>query len=278
MSASDPPVVPADDRGLLLGDGLFETVPLYRGRPFRLEAHLARLEGGASRVGIPVPADLRERVRGAVARWKGRDGGLRITLTRGTGPGLAPPPPPSSRLVIGMLAAKAGEKESGGVRGLRAVIRGRLEERALVSGLKVLGMLERVQALRLARAGGADEALIRNSRDLLVEGSASNLLAVRGTVLIAPGPEQGALPGITREVLLGLAPSMGLAVAERGVAVAELEDLSEILLSSSLREVVPVIEVEGRPLGSGAPGPVFLEMARRFREIVEVELGLEGTG
>ncbi|MEX1258913.1 MAG: aminotransferase class IV [Gemmatimonadota bacterium] len=271
MSAFDPEVVPADDRGLLLGDGLFETVRIYRGHPFRLESHLRRLDASAAALGFPMPDSLRERVAAGIAAFDGPDGALRITLTRGAGVGLAPPPEPRSRLFISVRAI--GPEVAGAAAGVRARLFGRLDEHALTSGHKAIGYLERIQALRLAKGLGADEALLRNARGLIVEGSASNLFAVRGTTFVAPGLEAGALPGITRGVLLEVARGAGLTVEERGIHPEELVELSEILLSSSLREVVPVIEVEGARVGEGRPGPTFTLLSRMFREVVRKEIG-----
>ncbi|MSR22490.1 MAG: 2-keto-4-methylthiobutyrate aminotransferase [Gemmatimonadetes bacterium] len=263
--------IPSDDRGMLLGDGLFETVRLYRGRAFRLDAHLDRLAHGAGVVGIPVPGELRSRVDEALVSWKGRDGALRITLTRGSGFGLAPPEKASGRLLIGIRPVE-GRDEPASLVGLRAVLRGRVDERALISGLKTIGYLERIQAVRLAHSAGAEEALLRNSADLVVEGSASNLIAVVGGLLVAPGLPQGALAGITRAVILDEATGMGVQVEERGLRVEELDGASELLLTSSVREIVPIIRLEGRAIGSGGPGPFFRALSDRFRERVEREL------
>lgn len=271
-TASLPPSIPTDDRGLLLGDGLFETVRLYRGRPFRLERHLSRLERGAAEVGILVPVELGTRVGEAIALCGEEDAALRITLTRGPGEGLAPPEAAQSRLVIGLR--RLGERTPAPGHGLRALLRGRVEERSLVATLKAIGYLERIQALRLARRDGADEALLRNSRDRVVEGSASNLFAVAGSKLFAPGSAEGALPGITREALLENTSGIGLSVVESGPTEAELADASEVMLSSSVRGLVPVVEVEGRPVGEGEPGPVWRTLSDRLAATVARELEL----
>jgi branched-chain amino acid aminotransferase len=272
VTESTPQTIPADDRGLLLGDGLFETVRLYRGRPFRLERHLARLASGASTVGIPVPPELGARVAEAVASYAGEDAALRITLTRGPGDGLAPPPAARSRLIVGVR--RLGGAREGPGRGFRALIRGRLEERSLVATLKATGYLERIQALRLAHGEGADEALITNSRGHVVEGSSSNLFALRDSTLFAPGPDEGALPGITREVVLEAARAMDLPVVERGLGPAELGEASEVMLSSTVRGIVPVVEIEGRRVGTGEPGPTWRALAEALSDTVTRELDL----
>ncbi len=270
-SRSIPDLVPADDRGLLLGDGLFETVRLRRGRPFRLDRHLLRLESSARLLGIPVPGELGQRVSQALLGWEGVDGALRITLTRGAGAGVAPPTDPRPRLIVTVQETESDPEHAR--RGLSARVLGRLDEKALVTALKVTAYPERIQAIRLARSHGADEALLRNSRDRLVEGAASNLYAVtREGVLLAPGPEEGALAGITRELLLELAAELRLSVEERGVEVEEVAGLTEIFLSSSIRGVVAVTELDGHPVGSGSPGPVLLKLQRGLEERVAREV------
>jgi len=267
----DPSTLPADDRGVLLADGLFETVRLYEGRPFRLESHLRRMEAAAEVLGIKVPVELRGRIHGAIERWEGRDGALRVTLTRGSGRGLMPPEDAEPRLLLAIVPHPPPPPPEE-VMGLRGLTLGRVDENGLVSGLKVLGYSERIQALRLARGAGGDEALLRNSLGEIVEGSASNVIAVRDRRIISPGRLSGALPGITRAVVLELASAQGLDVEARGIAPEELAGLDELILSSSLRELAPVVEVDGKPVGSGTRGEMYLSLCRLFRETVRREL------
>jgi branched-chain amino acid aminotransferase len=262
----DPSQVPAEDRGFLLGDGLFETVRIYGGVPFRLAAHLERLEAGAIQLGIPVPNDLEWRVRWAVEEGPS-EGALRITLSRGPGGDLSGEGagPPTLALRISPVP-DTNEVE------LHGALEGWVHQGALSTGIKGLSYLERILALRRARERGRDEALVRNARGELVEGSTSNLLAVgpRGE-LVAPGRRDGALPGITRDVLLTEARQMGLTIQERGLRPGELHTLRELLLTSSIREVVPVVQVEGQPVGLGRPGPVYGQLRARFQEVIRLE-------
>lgn len=274
MSLLDPPRVPADDRGFLLGDGLFETVRLYRGRPFRLDAHLDRLRAGAARLGIPVPGDLEERLDRALADLGEGEGALRITLSRGPGPGLGPPASPVPTLAVQI---RPWAPDPGWYReGITARVVGRVAEGALTAGLKALGYLENVQALREARETGADEALLTDSRGRVVEGAASNLVALAEGRVLAPGPESGALPGITRGIVLELLRAEGREVEERAVSRTELSEAEEVLLTSSLREVVPVVRVDGRRVGAGRPGGLFRGVSEGLRRTVDGELDVGG--
>jgi branched-chain amino acid aminotransferase len=270
-----PPASPFADRGFLLGDGLFETIRLYGDHAFRLHAHLARLRAGAQKIGIPIPDRLEADVAAVLKGWKERrppeaeDGALRLTLTRGTGAGVLPEREEKPTLVLG--ASRYAPDRNLPVRGLRALVRGRVDERALTAGLKAIGYLERIVALRDARREDADEALLVNSIGRVVEGSASNLFAVRDDVLLTPSVADGALPGITREVVLSLAASGGIPVEERALPPEELTTADEIFLTSSLRELAPVVSVEGLTIGSGTPGPAYRAMREDFLRIVREE-------
>jgi branched-chain amino acid aminotransferase len=269
------------DRGFLLGDGLFETVRLYRGRPFRLGQHLARLEESANRIRLRVPAGLERRVERALAAANcAGDGSLRITLTRGPGSGLLPPDPPGEPTLriearpFGPGSPAFADGFGGGHEsGLEARILGRVDETALTAGMKGIGYLERITALLLAREAGAQEALLRNAIGRVVAGSASNLFLVRDGALWTPRVDDGVLPGITRQVVLELAGELGLGVEMRAPEQVELLCAEEIFLTSSLRELAPVVGVEGRRIGAGRPGPVFHALRTAFRDRVARELG-----
>ena len=274
MTLLDPPGIPADDRAFLLGDGLFETLRLYRGRPFRLTAHLERLEEGAERLGIPVPGDLRGRVDQALEDWGDREGALRVTVSRGAGAGLAPAP---GREPLAAVQIREWRPEPRWwTEGFRAHLTGRVHAEALTAGIKGIGYLERIQALRDARARGFDEAILLNERGLAMGGSASNLLVVEGRSVTAPGAGAGALPGVTRRVVLEVLEGAGYRIREEGVEPEAFSQASEVLLTSSLREVVPVVRVGKEVVGSGVPGPVLLTTLRGLRERVASELGFQG--
>jgi branched-chain amino acid aminotransferase len=275
MTLLDPPGIPADDRAFLLGDGLFETLRLYRGRPFRLTAHLERLEEGAERLGIPVPGDLRGRVDQALEDWGDREGALRVTVSRGAGAGLAPAP---GREPLAAVQIREWRPEPRWWKeGFRAHLSGRVHAGALTAGIKGIGYLERIQALRDARARGGDEAILLNERGLAMGGSASNLLVVEGSWVTAPGPGEGALSGITREVVLGVLEGEGYRVREQGVEPEAFSRASEVLLTSSLREVVPVVRVGRDVVGSGAPGQALRIALQGLRKRASSELGLQGV-
>lgn len=263
----------AVDRGFTLADGVFETMRARAGAIFRLDAHLARLRRGAAVLHLPVPDDVAEQVRRAAdaARDAAARVSIRLTLSRGVGlPGLAPPRDPDPTLVVTahVTAPDAAHAE----RGLTAVIaQGRRNERAATAGLKTLSYTESVLALIAARAAGADEALFLDTQEHVSEATASNVFLARGRVLFTPPLSCGVLAGITRAAVLECASARGIAVDVRPLTLAELQDADEAFLTSSVREVVPLVRVDGRDVGSGRPGRLTGELARAYTDLVRAE-------
>lgn len=271
------PHVSVFDRGFTLADGLFETVRVYAGVPFRLQRHLARLGEGAGVLGIPVPHAIGEMVERAVgvARAAGElQVALRITLTRGVGPpGVAPPRDAAPTIVIALqeLRARAVPLLESGI--AARVAQARRNEHAASSGLKTLAYTEGVLALAAAHAAGADDAIFLDTAGHVSEATASNVFVRRGAALLTPPASCGALPGITREAVLELAPQIGLAPEERPVTPAELLDADEVMLTSSLREIAPVVRIDGRAVGGGAVG----DAARRLAAAYAAQVAREGA-
>lgn len=261
------------DRGLLLGDALFETILVRGGRPFRVERHLERLHAGCERTGIPFPTDMGGRVEASLVGHDSPYGALRITLTRGPGAGLLPPTSPEPRVYLQVRPIRRPPPEERAT--LSAFSFGRVDERALSAGLKTTGYLERIMAIRAAHAEGGDEALLLNSRDRLVEGSASNLFAVRDGTLFTATPGEGALPGVTRAAMLELAEFAGIPIRLSAPSRSEASEADELFLTSSLRGPVSLVRLDGEPIGRGVsrgrPGPVFLELAQALEALIDDE-------
>ncbi len=259
------------DRGFLLGDGLFETMRAYAGRVFRLGAHLRRLRAGAERVGIPLPDGLEQAVLATVAANDAAPPGdvaVRLTVTRGdAGNGLLPAdlPPSTARVTARPYRADPAWYERGLIAG---IARGRLDEHSATAGLKRLGYLEAIVARREAAAAGYQDALFLDTAGHLAEGAASNIFVVVGGVLLTPPLSCGVLPGITRAAVLELARARGLEAREEPLDPAVLADAGEAFLTSSLRELVPLVGVDDAPIGDGRPGPVTLELLSEYRRLV----------
>ena len=237
------------DRGLLLGDGLFETMRVEDGTPLRLDRHLARLRAGAAVLDLPVPLDdtaLAAAITDLLAA-RGLDrASLRLTLTRGTGPrGLLPPAEPSPTLLITVAPLPPPLPPA------RVVVARttRRNEHSPLSRVKSLSYLDGVLARQEAARRGADDALLLNTAGRLAEASAANLFLVLDGALVTPPLAEGALPGVMRAAVIEALP-----VTERPVTLADLARAEELFLTSSLG-VRPVLAVDGRPVGDGHPGP-----------------------
>jgi branched-subunit amino acid aminotransferase/4-amino-4-deoxychorismate lyase len=144
----------------------------------------------------------------------------------------------------------------------------RRNETSPLSAVKSLNCLDNLLAREDARRRGADEAILLNTRGLVAEGSASNLFLVEGGRLLTPSIESGALPGITRQAALELASAAGLEAAESGVEMQALWDAPEVFLTNSVMEVMPLTMLDGRPVGSGEPGPVTERLGQMYGELV----------
>jgi branched-chain amino acid aminotransferase len=264
--------VSACDRGLTLGDGVFETMRAYGGTLFRLDRHLARLVQALTVLEIPVQPELREWVLEAV-RDAG-DASVRLTVTRGVGvAGVAPPvhahptaivavnPPPVFPATVYAFGLTAH------------VASGRRNEYAMTAGLKTIAYADSVAAWLEARRAGADEALFLDTQAHCSEATSSNLFLWTGSVLLTPPISCGALPGITRAAVLELAGAIGVPAAERIVGVDDLAGAEEAFLTSSLRGLAPLVGLDARPIGRGIPGALTRKFADAYTALVARECG-----
>ncbi len=239
--SGDEPCLGFRERGFLYGDGLFETVRVYQGKPFALKQHLARLREGCQVLKIPYPREEVEK-------------GLREVV----------------------ISADVGEpypQEFYG-RGFRAVTVSfpRSQFSPLVS-LKSLNFLENVLGRLEAAARGADEGIFLNLRGEVAEGTISNLFLVfPGNLIITPPLESGILPGITREIVIRLARERGFVLEEKAVFPEDFRRAKEAFLTNSLLEVMPLVAVDGREIGSGKPGCVALFLRKAYQEYVFQEV------
>jgi branched-chain amino acid aminotransferase len=255
----DQPSVRADDHGLTVGDGVFETAKIEDGRVFALTRHLARLGRSAAGLGLPAPdlALLREGIGAVLAARHLPFGRLRVTMTGGPGPlGSDRADVPPTYVVLASAVPRPEPSTS------VVLVPWVRNERSAVAGLKTTSYAENVVALARARQHGASEALMANTRGELCEGTGTNVLLALDGRLVTPPLSSGALAGITRELLLEWAARDGLAIEERDLPVAALAGAQEVALLSSTRDVQPVHAVDGRALP--APGPLVAAAAELF--------------
>lgn len=256
VDANDPAIA-IDDHGVTTGDGCFETMKVVQGVPFALTRHLRRLRRSCAGLGIAAPDDalVRQAVDAVVAANGRGVGRVRVTVTAG------PAPIGSGRGNGGpTLAVLTGPAPSWAPTAAVAVCPWVRNERSAVAGLKTTSYAENVVALAWAEERGCSEALFANTRDELCEGTGSNVFAGIGGRLVTPPLDSGCLAGVTRELLLEV-----LDVEERAVPIAELAEATEVLLTSSTRDIQPVHELDGRPLE--APGPLTRQAMDAWRAL-----------
>ena len=267
-SAPESATVSVYDRGFLYGDSVFETIRSYGGRLFQLDEHLVRLEVSAASMGIAMPVTvevLAEEVHRAVALSGNDESYVRLMLTRGAGPfGLDPQlaQEPLRVLFVQPLRMPPAQLYQNGVT-THCVETVRASDAA--DSAKLGNYVASVLALRAAREKGAQEALVINRDGLVVEGTTSNIFVLLDGVMTTPPTSAGVLAGITRGVVVQLIGELGIPFEERALPRAEVRRADEVFLTSSVRELVPVVEVDGQPIGHGKPGALTRKLHRAFR-------------
>ncbi|HUR48125.1 MAG TPA: aminotransferase class IV [Acidimicrobiales bacterium] len=251
------------DHGLLTGDGVFETVRAYAGRPFALDRHLARLKASADGLGLEVPDFdlLRSAVREVLAANELGEARVRITVTGGRSP-LGSVRGADGPLVIVAAAAHADYEPDVSV----AIAPWPKSEHSAVAGLKTTSYAENVVALAWARERGAGEAIFTNLAGNVCEGTGTNLFVVLEGRLATPPLSAGCLAGVTRALIVE-----ELKVEESDFPPEALAEATEAFLSSTTREVHPIRSVDGRELPE-CPGPETLRAAAAVRALVEAEI------
>ncbi len=275
--APDEAKVSVYDRGFLYGDSVFETIRTYGGEPYALGEHVARLGRSAERVAIDMPISAAEfgmEIRKAIRAARNPESYARAMLTRGSGPlGLdtSLAAAPVRVILIEPLHLPAAELYREGVK-VVVVRASRASDDA--HGAKVGNYLGSLLALKEAKAAGAHEALVLDGGGKIVEGTTSNVFVVKGREVVTPPEQAGILAGITRAHLLEVAKARGFAVRFESLSPEEVAAADEVFLSSSIREVMPVVRLLEKTresvIGSGRPGPVTRELHARFREQVGV--------
>jgi branched-chain amino acid aminotransferase len=259
------------DRGFLYGDSAFEVMRTYGGRPFREREHLLRLQGSCERLLLPVTTSLQAwsaEIRRTIAASKLPECNVRVMITRGVGPmgmDLSEAKQPSVLIFALPLKTYPNELYERGVAvGLSHAARATDGTRAV--GAKTSNYLSSVLALHEVKARGAHEAIVIGPHGEVVEGATSNIFMVRDGELLTPPIEAGILAGITRKTVIELAGSLGLTVLEANIHPADLYKADEVFITSTVREVIPVVKVDDIQIANGAPGPRTRQLLAAYRE------------
>jgi branched-subunit amino acid aminotransferase/4-amino-4-deoxychorismate lyase len=254
----DEPVLHADDEGLLRGRAVFETLRVYGGRPFRLEEHLARLRASAERVGVPAPDQpaFANAVAEVVAAAGTPDAVLRLLWS----PGREGRAEPVGLALVSTLPADLEEQRARGLSLLSVEW-----PTTSLAGAKSTSYAANLAARDLAVARGCDDALLLAADRTVLESPTSNVWWRERDRLLTPAEELPILRGVTRTAILELAGDAGYEVEEGVWSLDRLLHADEAFLSSSVRELMPVVAVDGRRIGDGAPGEAAAALQRALR-------------
>jgi D-alanine transaminase len=255
------------DRGFVFGDGVYEVIPVYSRKPFRLDGHLERLERSLAGIRLPNPysrAQWSELIVELARRGPSEDQSLYLQVTRGVAKrdhAFPKDTKPTVFMMTNPLVTPEPKLINGGVAAVSAV-----DNRWLRCDLKTIALLPNVLLRQLAvDAGAAEVVLFRDG--MLTEGSASNIFVVKGGKLLTPPKSNLILAGITYDVIVDLAKQGGVPYEVRPVTEAEVRSADELWLTSSTREVLAISQLDGKPVGNGTPGPVFKRVYALFQEM-----------
>ncbi|SIN79083.1 branched-chain amino acid aminotransferase [Singulisphaera sp. GP187] len=264
------------DHGLLYGDGVFEGIRAYSGRVFRLTKHVERLYESARSIHLEIPISqeaMAKAIVDTVAVNGLDDAYVRAVVTRGSGSlGLDPRKTTDPQIIIiadaiSLYPAELYEH------GLKIITAGtqRNHPSALNPRIKSLNYLNNIMAKIEGTNAGCLEALMLNHKGEVAECTGDNIFIVRRGELLTPGIDAGILEGITRDAVIELARAAGITVVERSMDRHDIYTADECFLTGTAAEVIPVVECDGRSIGLGKPGPVTLDLLRRFHSLVREE-------
>lgn len=264
------------DHGLLYGDGVFEGIRAYGGRVFKLAEHIDRLWESAHTLMLVIPM-TKDRMRDAIVetlkRNKLRDGYIRVVVTRGKGDlGLDPRKCPTATVII--IADKIKlYPESLYQKGLEiiSVATTRSHPETVNPQIKSLNYLNNILAKIEAINSGYEEALMLNAQGFVSECTGENVFILKGNRLVTPPPYLGILRGITRAAAMEIGSALGLEVSEEVITRHDIYNADEVFLTGTAAEIVPVVKVDNRVIGSGKPGRRTGQILAAFRELTKTD-------
>ena len=264
------------DHGLLYGDGIFEGIRLYQGNIFRLDEHLERLEFSAKALLLKMPWSRKEIADATCETCRQNnltDGYIRLVVTRGVGDlGLSPwlCPTPSLFIIADKIALYPAEHYTTGLSIVTVPTR-RTNPAALSPAVKSLNYLNNILAKIEARQAGALEAILLNDQGYVAECTGDNIFIVHKGEILTPAASQGALKGITRDTIFDIAKEIGVPIREADLTRYDVWCADESFLTGTGAEVIPVVKLDGREIGTGKPGPITQKVLTAFRRRVLIE-------
>lgn len=263
------------DHGLLYGDGVFEGIRAYHGRVFKLTEHIARLYDSAKAILLDIPLSPAEMTRAVVEtcrKNKVADGYIRLVVTRGVGTlGLNPNRCKRGSVIIiaGKIQLYPPELYERGM-DIVTVATTRNLANAVNPAIKSLNYLNNILAKIEANIAGVEEAVMLNSEGFVAECTGDNIFIVKGGRLLTPPLSAGALYGITRGTVLDLAREAGLTTGEPNLTRYDLYTADECFLTGTGAEIIPVVKIDGRVIGSGKPGAATRQLIERYHALTQV--------
>ncbi|MBI4752869.1 branched-chain-amino-acid transaminase [Candidatus Desantisbacteria bacterium] len=260
------------DHGTLYGDGVFEGLRSYNGRIFKLEEHIDRLIDSAKAIMLTIPLSKKELIDAVISTVRANDihdGYVRLVVTRGTGDlGLDPRkcPIPSVFIIADKITLYPEELYQNGMEIITVPTRRNIVE-ALNPCIKSLNYLNNIMAKIEAIHGGVHEALMLNSEGYVTECTGDNIFIVKNGTLITPPTWVGALKGITRDTAMEIAKENGIGVLEEVLTRYDLYTADECFLTGTAAEIIPVIKIDSRKIGTGKPGDSTLKIMKQFKEL-----------
>ncbi len=269
-------VVSVFDHGLLYGDGVFEGIRSYGGLVFKLKEHVDRLYRSAEAIELKIPMSKSEMTEIVVNTLKENylsDAYIRLVVTRGAGDlGLDPRkcPKPTVFVIADKIKLYPEKFYAEGLEIITAATRRNLV-RALNPRIKSLNYLNNILAKIDAIKAGTEEAIMLTYDDYVAECTGDNIFIVKTGELITPPADLGALEGITRDAVIQIAKKTGTRFSEKKLKMDAVYAADEVFLTGTAAEIIPVVKIDGRLIGSGKPGPVTLELLKEFREITKTD-------
>jgi branched-chain amino acid aminotransferase len=263
------------DHGLLYGDGVFEGIRAYHGRVFKLKEHIDRLLCSAKAILLEIPMSHAQLMKATVETCRAnkiRDGYVRLVVTRGVGTlGLSPNrcERPSVIIIAGKIQLYPPELYQRGME-LVTVPTTRNLHNALNPAIKSLNYLNNILAKIEANNAGAEEAIMLNAEGFVAECTGDNLFILKDRVLSTPPLSAGALYGITRQTVIELAEEAGLKVSDPNLTRYDLFNADECFITGTAAEIVPVVKIDGRVIGTGKPGGITRRLEEDFRALTKV--------
>lgn len=266
------------DHGFLYGHGLFETMRAYQGRIFRVEHHLQRLFLSLDVLEFPIPFtfdSIKKALYKTLEANALTDAYIRLNVTRGEGATVPDPATCARPNVIILTREYVPYSPALYEKGYRAkIVLVRPSAQSPAVTMKTANFINNIIAKTEAKQGGYNEGIMVNTDGFITESTVSNIFMLQGSHLATPAREVGLLPGITRQAVLELAESQHLTTDEGKFMPSQLYAADEAFLTNSLIEIMPLVEVDGHPIGSGSPGPVTRNLMDAYKKLIKRELKL----